>query len=558
MGLEIKSEATVPSYEPPAVDSYPAKEELEPVQSTADMQPVVAPSNETVEAEQPVPDGDLEVASAEKNDVVEEKKGDDADTEPPSPDQPINHTTQRPALMPARKVSAAVDIYRQTSFNMPIGTVYVAQQHAGKGMSQDVAEAVQFFPPEGVGLEAINREGADWQQAIQHGGRYIAPVTAMPKVSPGQVVSGDAAVALLKRHTGLGVPMKVELPGSCIFLEVNSIPDSEIINFHFAFATDRIKLGRDSAGMLLSARSGVYVERLVRLILSHVTWTNVKNLSDGGLVESLIRRIDNTDYSLLINAVMGAQWPDGFPWTIRCHHPDCGHEEPRSLSFPRMHYIDRSMLTEKQLDMLVKNSQAITDEELKIYRDEFKTLPSSRIVMEDGVVIELGRTTMQQYFQNTAEWISSIETQHNRSLTDYATAAERDNYMRGQQQAQALRRYRHFVKRVLIPAKDEPITDDDYYIIEDEVTITRQLVALSTSDARAAEFEGAVLRFIEDSTVGLVAYATETCPVCKRLPVNEKGEVINTLVPMAVDKLFFTVSKLKTQLLAEIDQQLEK
>ena len=567
MGLELKNESPMPDveYQAPTVEEYPADgpdaSSLEPV-TTAVMQQL-ADDVRGAEVEQ-VAVSDITVAdnapvnTEAKSEVASEPLP--AESAPASPDQPIAHVTNRPAMMPVKKINPATDVYRQVSFNMPIGTVFTYHNAAKNISSEDLTEALAYCPPLAHGTDAVNREGASWQQVIQHGGNYIAPLTAMPKVTAGGEVSGDAAVALLKRHSGLGVPMSIELPASCIYLEVNSIPDEDLINFHFAFAADRIRLGRDTAGTLLSARSGVYVERLVRLILSHVTWTNVKNL-EGGMVEALIRRIDVSDYALLVNGVMGAQWPDGFPWSIRCHDPACGHEEPRSLSFPRMHYIDRSMLTEKQLDMLVKKSKAINDDELQAYRDEFANVESSRIVMEDGIVIELGRTTMAQYFENTSAWVASIESQQNRALTDYATAAEREAFMSSQMQAQAMRRYRHYVKRVLIPARlpdsdvvDRPLTDDDYFIVVDPDTITKQMVALSTTDTRSIEFEAAVLRYIEDTTVGLVAYASEPCPVCKKLPINEKGEEINTLVPMAVDKLFFTVSRLKTQLLAAIEQ----
>ena len=567
MGLELKNESSENevAYQAPTVEEYPVTgEEVAPIKTSAAMQQL-AQSVVGTEVTEPVADKEPATVSetAETAQAAAEAPKAEGVAEEVvifSPDQPIAHVTNRPAMMPVKKINPATDVFRQTSYNMPIGTVFTWHNAAKKTSSEELIEALSYCPPLAHGTDAVNREGADWQQVIQHGGNYIAPLVAMPKVTAGGEVSGDAAVALLKRHSGLGVPMSVELPASCIYLEINSIPDEDLINFHFAFAADRIRLGRDTAGTLLSSRSGVYVERLVRLILSHVTWTNVKNL-EGGLVEALIRRIDVSDYSLLVNGVMAAQWPDGFPWSIRCYDPACGHEEPRNLSFPRMHYIDRSMLTEKQLDMLVKKCRAINDDELKAYRDEFSNVESSRIVMEDGIVIELGRTTMAQYFENTNGWISAIESQQNKALTDYATAAERETFMSSQMQAQAMRRYRHYVKRVLIPARapdadaiDRPLTDDDYYIVTDPDTITKQLVALSTTDTRSIEFEAAVLRYIEDTTVGLVAYASEPCPHCKKLPVNEKGEQINTLVPMAVDKLFFMASRLKTQLLAAIEK----
>lgn len=431
-----------------------------------------------------------------------------------------------------------------TSFTSALEDVVVMNaDRAAEFRNEANQEPMMVYSPRGIGADAIRRMNSKWENSLTKGKHRIG--MGSPRIdNPSNILRGNIAQTILRRVANLGANVVVFLPRSCIYLELAPPGDDEVIATDYSYITERSRLGISTNGMLLAATSGTFVENTVKLALRCVVNTNVANLGND-TVTALMERIDPLDYPLIVNAMMTARYANGYPWTMRCINSNCNHEHEGRMNFARCQRIDFSMLTDEQLVMAATKNRTITDAELKSYRDKFKLSDLSKFNYNDNISIELTTGSLLGYVDSARAWKSTIEASQTRALASYATDAERNRFLNSQIQIHFMRKFAHFVERIVINAGT-----DKEQIIEDYADIVDSLTTLSKNVVLATEFENHVLSWLEANTISVVGYPAWECTSCKTVQSKTKEGPFRNFVPIAIDRVFFLVSRRLSEKLA--------
>lgn len=456
----------------------------------------------------------------------------------------VNFVEQRKTLDDSNK--RPVMGYPQMSYNLPFQDSMYQRLIHNAPFGEHEQMLLGNFAPKAMYSERLTAEGSEWAQDLMHAGERIG--TAQPRLEVnGNVIKGQSALMLLRRAANLGTSLLKPLYHSCIYIEMSCPPDTDLINLDYRLAMERAAVGMATSGLLLSATSSIFIRELAQFALSYVTSTNVANL-EGGTVNALMDRIDPRDYPELINTMLATMYPNGYPWIIECANPKCGHKHETRLHFARMSWVDKSCLNTKQMDMLIKKRNSITDAEINEYKGEFKLTDARVVRFECGTEIHLKHTSLTEFAESGRMWVEDIERQQAVALSNYNTDAERKAFLDSHIQARAMRKYGHFVEKIVIGADtSQPM------IINDKATIVEALDTLSGSENYFNQFQDSVLRFIEAGTIAVVGYVAASCVKCGDVEETSEGR-FRSIVPVPIDRIFFTLTRRKTSMLAMLEQ----
>lgn len=451
----------------------------------------------------------------------------------------IDFEESKPAILDESK-GREILLDKLNIFSYPLAVTAEIREKTGKPLGEADANLTALYSPRLMFSDRLERPGSKWVQHINHGGSLIGVQSPRFGVA-GNIVAGPTALDMLKKVSGIGTSITIPLYHSGIWVTMQAPVEAELVNFDFKLTMEKTQVGLSTTGQLLNARSAVFSGALIDFVLDHVTATNVSNLADG-MTNSLRSRIDTLDYSTLVWGILVTMYPNGYPWIFECVNSECGHRRDAVLSLPRINWVDKTALTEKQIDMLVKHRKAISDAEIADYKAEFKLTDKSVVALETGVRIHLKRATLDQYIESATKWVDVIERQHTTALSNYSTEAERESYLRSQIQSRYMRKYEHFVEKIELP---------DGLEIVDRPTIAQSLEVLSSTNDDFTVFEKGVLDYIEANSIAVIGYPAVDCPVCRKVPETPEGR-LRTIVPISVDKVFFTLTRLRTQAMAQL------
>ncbi|AQT28166.1 hypothetical protein pVa21_225 [Vibrio phage pVa-21] len=403
----------------------------------------------------------------------------------------------------------------------------------------------QYYTPKVLFTNQMDDESRDWVQHIKHDERIIG--TQRPRMrATGGHVSGRAAIELIRRNGGNGGTLTFPLIHTGIHVTMEPANEKQFIDLEFSLQHQATQVGLSTTGLLLNARSGVFSEAMVRFALEHIVSTNYPCGADE-IVDTLVEIIDPLDYSTLVWGVLATKFANGHPWEFKCTSNECNEAHTAMLNFARMLWIDKSSLTEKQLNILAGNQKSITDDLLEQYRSEFKSPASKEIKLADDTVIVFGRTSLANYIQTAKRWVDEIERSYTNALSSYTSPKRREQYLDGQIQARRMLKYEHLVSEIRIPGDME----DEYIIIDDRETIRDALIEFSSIDANYAVFEDGANSFIEESTVAVVGYPTQKCKACGYDGTAEHGRH-RSIVPISVDRVLFTLVQQRNLVMLEM------
>lgn len=453
-----------------------------------------------------------------------------------------NFTEDKPVIENKAR-GRTVSLDPLNTFAYPLEVTAALREIHGVGYTEEDAPLGTLFTPRLMFSTRMTAPGSEWVQFLEHGGERVG--VQSPRYAPvGNVISGDNAVDILRKVSGIGTSITFPLYHSGIWITLRAPGDVELVNFDFKLTMEKTRVGLSTTGQLLNSRSAVFSNALIDFILEHVTATNVANLGEG-MVKALRSRIDMLDYSTLVWGILTTMYPNGYPWIFQCANPECLHEREAVLNFARMNFVDKTVLTEKQMEMLVRKRKVISDAEIAQYKEEFKLTDKNAITLTTGVKLHLRRCTVDEYAESGVKWVDVIERQHANALSNYTSEVEREAYLTSQIQARYMRKYEHFVEKISIPQGSE------YLDIVDRDTIISALEALSTVNEDFADFENGVLSYIEANTIAVVGYPAVDCETCLVAPHTPEGR-LRSIVPIAVDKVFFTLTRLRTRTMAQL------
>lgn len=406
-----------------------------------------------------------------------------------------------------------------------------ATDNNGEMIGNETQEAYHAHAPLYLGEDQTHKS---LRQFNSYGGKPLN--MAIPQY--GTEIKGRAALASLRRHTGFGNNITHFLPRSGIWVTMRPPLETELVDVDYKRISATTVVGRNSAGSLLGANSSVNMEILIDLALECVIDCNVSNRPDG-IKEALLDRIDIMDYNKLIGLLLSTMYPDGYPWEFVC--ANCENiENDSAVSFARMTVTDYSVLTDKQLNMLTKHRNSITDDELAVYRNEFNLTDKGVIHLPNSDVdIEIDTCSLRDFLTYSNAWVMSIENKYAKALSGYRTEKERAVFINTQTQINRFLKYRHFIKKISWIVNEEVVS------IESPEEIDEAILVLRTTNEDFRVFESIIIDYIDVNTLTVFGYEAKRCECCGFEPTNT-NQRFKDVIPLAPDAIFFTLARYKT------------
>lgn len=388
-------------------------------------------------------------------------------------------------------------------------------------------------------LHAMTREDVTWDQKLilEDGG-------LLPMVRDHSSQESSIASKINRYRSG-GRPITIFLPVTNLYLSFTAPHERDMCDFDIEFAQQTAAIGASSFGLLMSASSGVYLRAQVEFALRFVSAANI-DCGGNDLKTVLLNTIDIADYWLVIIGMLIAKYPQGLPWRIQCPDSECNHEEHTTLNLARCIRPGNGLFTSAQLAQISRQrGKMVTAIDLADYR-EARAIPESHVFTHnDGtstISVEWTSCTLGEYFDYVDTWIEQNNALATAALSEHATERQREMFLRTAAETHRLLRHMHNVKAVTFIDPDG-VADRT----ENKTEIHRILSDMSADRQFVMAFENALSLFIEDSRMVVFGYMAKPCPACKK-PAGEKDGTYRGLVSLSPDRVFFTVSRVVSEI----------
>lgn len=385
-------------------------------------------------------------------------------------------------------------------------------------------------------LGALHRENSYWKQQVEtEAGALAAGRPRFSTNSGGAALSGERAIMKASAVLGLGAIVQIPLWHSGIWISIKAPQDIRLYELHQRIANEKIALGRLSNGMIFSNSSIYNISYMVNFVLEHVYDATVKDIS----MDNLKSIIKVTDIPTLLWGMACAIYPNGYPYQRSCINPsgECQEVVRETLALSKLSWTDNRSLTDWQRKFMAKRNVKADDASLKRYQEEHINIGSRSIELNENLKMILDVPTIQQYEDSGFAWIDGIVRMMEDSFAVSLQGNQRNSYITSQGKLTSMRQYGHWVSKIIIGDEE---TDDDRETIE-------ELVGLFSSDQDIADsFIVEVGRYIDDSTISLIAIPSYECPSCGYNQSEDSKHPY--LITLDVAQIFFTL----------LDQRMEK
>ena len=386
-------------------------------------------------------------------------------------------------------------------------------------------------PAKGYFLPTAQRDSASWRQAVKSEKGLLAAGAPGFKETEGAKLTGARAVLRVKALLGMGSLVFIPLWHSGFWITLRAPSDSEMLELNRRIAEEKISLGRQTYGLAYANNSSFFAKHVMDFALAHVYETSLKDDTD------IRDKISTLDIPLIAWGLACAQWPRGFQYarSMLDQSTKQAHIVKEKLNVGKLLWTDTASLTEWQVaHMAQRQAGTMTNEAIARYRGEFTKGRGRLVELAPNLSLTLRVPSLNQYLTSGQAWVNNVVQMANGAFGMDDNAEERDQYIMDQGKATNFRQFGHWVETV--HAGSNEISDDE--------TLNATFDALSSDDAIREKFFNEVRKFMEDSTVSLVAIpSTEQ---------DERGTLprFPHLLPLDVLSTFFI-------LLVQLTQQIQ-
>jgi len=392
---------------------------------------------------------------------------------------------------------------------------------------QILGAALESLPAKNQLIETLRREGSDWTQFVQaESAKLGISVPKAEAVQDGAIISGERAVLRVRQQLGIGTLIQVPLWHSGIWLTFKAPEDSAMLELFRRIRAEKTSLGYQTYGLTFANTSVFYNQWLIDFALEHVYDSTLKN------PETLRKNISSLDIPSLLWGLACAHYPRGFQYgrAVVNELGELVKEVRGRLNVGRCLWVDYKALTPWQINshMARRVSATVTQEMLDRYRAEFTRGVEREVDLGQGVKMTLGVPSVEDYQNSGQKWVNGILHLFNSVVADGVDQDARQKAMHMQGKATNMRQYAHWVKKITLTKTNNDIVDVE--------TIENTLSNLSSQDEIRSAYFRECMKYIDDSTIAVIATPTAHPAEDKRaLPRFEH------LLPLDVASTFFTL-----------------
>lgn len=420
------------------------------------------------------------------------------------------------------------------SLNQPLEYAFLRYEHDGhdlQALETRYEKVMPFSWPMTEAHSRLSRAGSIWTNDVVAEGLSTKATGVRPK--------GDDVVEIFTSQNSLGQGTEWTFYNTGIKIRMRPCLDSELINLERLMSEDRAQIGKETWGAYLGTDMGIHMNHLVDFALGLVTWTNLEH--EGDMRVALRQKLRGREsVNVLLCAVLASMYPQGYPWTVHCHAGDCRASELIDVFFARAQVTDKSVLTEKHLNILHRNTKMLTEDR---YIEYLEALPNATKDIEyNGSVFKLRLPSISDYAHATRRWVQVVEIENADALKEFDNPVQRENYLEAQAASRTLLTLSHYIGSVTITNGDS-VTE-----VTDRDRIERILHAGSGDVQLVAILTSAVADFEIESANTFIGHNNMQCPTCGA-NVRDHSGPWSSLVILPVERIFFTLMQLKIQIL---------
>lgn len=381
-------------------------------------------------------------------------------------------------------------------------------------------------------VKALNRTGSMWRQSVDTGGDKLSAKAPSFKDTTNTELKGERGTIRILSKLGIGTIFQVPLYHTGIWITFKAPTEGFLLELYRTLIADKIAFGRSTYGLAFSNTTSYTTDRFVSAALEHVYDCSL----DRTNITSLKDIISAQDIPTLIWGFACTMFPKGFQYERAClADPEkCNHVERETLNVTKLQLVDTSMLSDwHRIHMATRRPNSKTPEQIQQYKETLIATAKRKVVINKDTEHELGLMlripTISEYIDSGYRWISEVVNIVESSLT-VSDEKDKSTFITRHGQATSMRQYAHWVERIDL--------DNDNFVSATE-TIEEVFNALSTDDKIRNEFIEAVLGYIDETNISIIAIPNYECSSCgKEQPVNHKLDNFESVLPLDPIPLF--------------------
>lgn len=383
-------------------------------------------------------------------------------------------------------------------------------------------------PDRNLWNDRVIRAGSDWRQSIKGAdNRDIKAVKPVWNAPSGAKLTGQEAVLRIREVVGVGSIVQIPCWASGFYLTLRAPAEADLLALEHRIIEEKVDMGRMSNGAVFSNMSVFLANHMMNFVAEHLYDTTLKNRQD------LDQKLVMHDLQTICWGMALAIYPNGFQYARSVFREREGGQEPEAvllrekLRLSKLYWVDHSMLSEWQIrHMSNRAGSTMTDEDILRYRKEFKFSTGRETQLLPNLKMRLKLPTIREYIEGGIAWVNGLVLTAEKALGMRAETNERNEYVTDQARSSHLLQYVHFF---------ECLIDDRDNIIEEPDTLRQTLAEIGGNEEVVEIIYREVNRFIEDTTVSIIATPTVDASEEQTYPRHP------LLLPLDAMSTFFTL-----------------
>lgn len=412
----------------------------------------------------------------------------------------------------------------------------VARAALGMGTAQDAFTST------------LENPDAVFFQYTEHNGEKLRSGEAKFGEKQNTRFNGEAAMIRAAAHLGLGTAYTVALWNTGLWVTFKPPSEQSLLELYRQLTSDQILLGRLSYGLIYSNTSAFVIDRMCNFAREHILRISANKEEINK--DNILDHVKAQDISSFLWGLACTMFPKGFDYSRACmaDPTKCQHSIKESINIRKLQMVDRNSLTDYQKAHMAdhRSQMKLTINDLKRYEAEMTKASSRTFRVNEKEASEFEFTlrtpSISEYIASGHRWIDDIVSTVEKALGASVTADEKNRVIELNSRATVLRQYSHWIARMGF----------DTNTIDDQQSVEEVINMVSTDQVIRETVLNQVKKFIENSSVAVIAIPTYDCPACG---VAQEGPTTyphrTSLIPIDVTQLFFVLVTQKYQELLE-------
>lgn len=373
-------------------------------------------------------------------------------------------------------------------------------------------------------------------------------------------LTGLKAVQALNASLGYGSRNKVNLWHSGITLEVGNFKPLEFLQLIIGLQEKRLELGYRTLGSIFNAEDSIITSILVDYILEHVITCNLED----DRKEVILDYMKPADVPLLINAMLGSIYSNGYPVITQCRGVLTGACEPTDISsiidtetnrfnidkmldFNRLQWTDVPRFDVKDAAIINAPDGSVKTSDLD---DWNKRHNNQKLIVE----VEEGELLYKFFgcqpnlttsFKEGDAWVNEVKERVSALSTSWSgntkdeREARREREIKRFSKLLSAQRNVSWINKITV----SKIGSNDELVIDEREEIKECLETQLVIDNYKV-VESAIAELKDSYILSLIASTNWKCPKCGH-GQNVEGSKYPSLVPLNIIQYFFNIGEWK-------------